>query len=285
MTGEAVIAEANALLGADPVGLVAQKAFTDDVTQLDTTLAIVKYRSQSIGPEMLALQDARRGYDLILQLGDAGANKLVQRNVTLPVQPAPPPAPKEAQLPQTPPKRDFDTEIDKIAQARLVLRDAIRSGDFVQPENPSAAKKPPAVGATAKPIEGRTTPGATRAVIQQRSWRLTSTALKRFPAVVARTIRTNTGDLASTSATALVTRLSDVEANLRKQQALQGLQATKPMVKIGSQLIDPGVFVGWQFGVGNVIGSPGNIRPVGIGDLMIVREHLKAYEGGEVGHI
>src|SRR5437764_13736 len=58
LSRHAVTAKAKAILGTDPSHLGGQQAFADDVAQLDTTLAVIKYRSQSIGPALLALQNA-----------------------------------------------------------------------------------------------------------------------------------------------------------------------------------------------------------------------------------
>jgi hypothetical protein len=279
---KAVAAKAKDLLGTDPVNLSAQQTFTDDLVNLDTTLAILKYRSQSIGPAMLALQNARLGYDLVAQLTQgSGHGKLAIRNVTLPLEPPPPPAPKDMGRQEELPRRDFADEIAKIVHARTELRDAIRTGDFLQPEKPEVTASLQQISEEASSVQA----SATRTVLQQQSWRLTSAAQQSISKAAVETIRTYAGDLASTPVTSLAKRLSDVEANLRKQQALLELHTAVPMIQIGSQLVKPSIFVQSNLGVGESIGAPGNLRPVGIADLLIVREQLKAYEADEVGHI
>ena len=214
MSRDAVIAKAKALLGADPTGLGRQQLFTDEIATLDTTLAVLKYRSQSIGPAMLALQIARVGYDLMTQLGDLAVAKLQIRHVTLPLKPAPPPPPKEVPAPAPAPAHDRTGDITKIQQARLALRDAIRTGNFVPPEKPASRAAP-----ARDEFGGAAQAGLTNAVLQERSWRVRAAAVKGVPALAAETIRANAGELASTPVTALSKRLSDLQATLRKQQA------------------------------------------------------------------
>ncbi len=284
LTRDAVTAKVKEIFGDNAPGLANQKAFLDDLARLDTTLAVLKYRSQSIGSDMLSLQNARLGYDLIEQLSQAGTDNFTLRRVTLPLNPPAPPPLKDVPPVTQPPSRDLAGEIAKLASARQALRDSIRTGDFVAPAKPTIVKPParqPAKGIRAgirAPV-----PSSSQGVMMQSSWRLSQQALDRLPPAAANTIRQTAGELATTPATALMSRLTDAHSELLKQQAMQSLQMSQPLIKLGNQFFDPGLF--WKAGLGSGIGSPGSLRPVGVGDLMIVRQHLKRYEGGEVGHI
>ena len=58
---------------------------------------------------------------------------------------------------------------------------------------------------------------------------------------------------------------------------------------IGSHLYDSSVLAPVDISTvglpASVPASHGTIKPVGVGDLLIVRQQLKSYQGGEVGHI
>ncbi|HEY7619204.1 MAG TPA: hypothetical protein VH834_05490 [Solirubrobacteraceae bacterium] len=60
---------------------------------------------------------------------------------------------------------------------------------------------------------------------------------------------------------------------------------TTGYTQIGSQIYDIGRLTREVVSSASVPTTHGEIKPVGVGDLLVVRQHLKRYEGGEIGHI
>lgn len=54
---------------------------------------------------------------------------------------------------------------------------------------------------------------------------------------------------------------------------------------IGSSVVDVGAATHLTAGAVMVPTSRGSVQPVGVGDLLVVRQHIKKYEGGELAHI
>lgn len=54
---------------------------------------------------------------------------------------------------------------------------------------------------------------------------------------------------------------------------------------IGSSVMELGVKPSIAYGAVTVPTSHGGVQPVGVGDLLVVRQHIKKYEGGELAHI
>jgi hypothetical protein len=84
-------------------------------------------------------------------------------------------------------------------------------------------------------------------------------------------------DVAAEQLTALHAELAEAETESTKY------------TQLGSHVYDIDQVIGGPalagLGVPAVPESHGTIKPVGVGDLLVVRQHLKRYEGGELGHI
>lgn len=292
LTADTANAQARDLAGDDPRALVNKPEFDRDIAQLDDTLLVLKYRSTPAGVDYNALQSARYGYDLVEQLARAESPRL--RHVLVALQPARPPAPRPDPEPAPKPGPTDQARLDEVVAARSALRGAMRQGlgplASARKTVPVVAKAIQPRASTAKRValstSGTIPPGT--------AWHLSEDASKALPKEAAATIRGLAGDLRATPATVLATRLADVETQLRREMATNANRPNPELQLVGSNLyrgVEASTLaLGYnQIGGGLVgstpIGSPGSLRPVGIGDLMIVRQNVKRYEGGEVGHI
>ncbi len=75
------------------------------------------------------------------------------------------------------------------------------------------------------------------------------------------------------------TELTSVYAELAEHQ----YTATNVQV-IGSSVVETQALNKYGYS-GSVPASHGTVQPIGVGDLLVVRQHIKKYEGGEVAHI
>lgn len=286
----------------EAVSLVKELGFQTDVTHLDQTLLIIKYLSDASGANIQELSMARRGYDLVEQL--ANQYQPVLRHLVLDI-PIPPTAVQNTPL-QTPataskgPGDDLDEKLMQLAEAQSSLKNAMRTG-FTPKIIESTEKMQPS--AAIPPIESETkatTEEKAEAIIVPRRvvsltpnaenlWLLNEDTVKNFSPAVLETMRKYAGDPNNTSAIALSLRLADARTDLLAAKAKQAFVKSRGLRQIGSNwyaftLLNPVLGLGFLPGY-DLLGYSRNIRPVGVGDLLVVRKHIKAYEGGEVGHI
>jgi hypothetical protein len=272
LTGQA----AGALAGSQDFGV--------DLRTLDDSLLVVKYRSAAGDADVTGLTMARIGYDLVEQLAADQQPRLRNVVLVLPAPAAPPPAP----VPEPPPvpPDDIAQQLAKIAQARSALRNAIRVGLAPIPQ-PGLAARAGAEDAEA-PVVGRDAAGQVAQVSRAGGvispWHLPEASVRQMPPEVVATITEIGGDPIGTPAPALSSRLVDAQAELLRIQAERTYEQPQQLRQIGSNWYSQEIQVS-QFGSGELIGQPGSVRPVGVGDLLIVRENIKRYESGEVGHI
>ncbi|MEU8133890.1 hypothetical protein [Streptodolium elevatio] len=134
--------------------------------------------------------------------------------------------------------------------------------------------------------ESRATPLATSAVFAEQPWLLSPEAVDGLDASVRETVEGIGVDLRVTGLPVAVNALHD--ARIKAMTVLDGreLRAPSAVARIGNQMLAGGEDPGH-------VGEPsspmpaghGSIRPVGIGDLLLVKQHVLRYEGGELAHV
>jgi hypothetical protein len=118
-----------------------------------------------------------------------------------------------------------------------------------------------------------------------RPWMMTASAISALPAEVRATISEQGLDLATQPLTVVLDTLhaKSVQQRMTVQQAM--MPGPKLIRKFGNALA--------QISSGDYVGTPseplptghGNVRPIGIGDLLMVKEHIIRYEGGDLAHV
>jgi hypothetical protein len=294
LTADAANEQLHELTGSDAKKLSATKAFAADIASLDDTLLVLKYRSSGGSANSSDLQTARYGYDLVEQL--AAEREPTLRHLLVPGARAPSPPPRPDPAPPPSPSDSASRRLSQVVAARAALRGAIRQG--LGPLEAPAEPRQAADAAGAQPAPARATrgraeaPSTSGAVAGGTPWHISEAAAQSMPRGAAATITGLAGDLRGTPAPILSARLADIEGDLRRTLALQDFAPQQTLFSVGSNLY--GYLSPSQLAPGYgplpvpapvTIGQPGNLRPVGVGDLMIVRMNVKRYEGGEVGHI
>jgi hypothetical protein len=114
---------------------------------------------------------------------------------------------------------------------------------------------------------------------------MSAAAISALPAAVQQTLAEQGIDPRSRPLTAIFDALH--AARLQQQLGLEMLRVPGPRLirKFGNALapVTPGDYVGDPSGT--LPTGHGNIRPVGIGDLLMVQQHILRYEGGELAHV
>lgn len=120
----------------------------------------------------------------------------------------------------------------------------------------------------------------------QASWRLRASAVEGLPHRVRETLQQLEIDPTTTALPQVVQALHTARVQAETATA-RGYETTvEQLIKVGSS------FVSAAKG-SDYVGKPGSsmptghgsIKPVGIGDLLIVKQHVLRYEGGEVAHV
>jgi hypothetical protein len=301
----------NELTGLEPKELGQADRFKRDLARLDDTLVVLKLLSNASGTNTETLLLARRGYDVV-QVAIDHKQKVAPRRFGMDDALLAPRLPAE-KAPAPPPAhdghrdgKDLAHRISRVDAAIEAVTHAIRTG---LGDGAVAPRRAVAVPAAAGDVEHRVAAieRQLRTVLQEHAqdehgngdgsqppvaeaspwvpaWRLQRAALAELPANVVETIRAVAGDPAETSALALSRRLIDERVSLVGEQAKLALDPRTIVTQIGSH---------WYSGLPLPITDPrdtlptshGDLHPVGVGDLLLVREHVKAYEGGEVAHI
>ena len=283
--------------------IVAGDTFQADEVSLADTLVATKLVSDSAQTDARGLAAAAQGYAAGRRAaggGDPGALRPLQmpdfaadgkkpelpsrRLVDKPSEQHPAP-------PVEPPADPREQQVANI-DAAITALGSIRAGDFSSPTSEGAAAAP-----AVEQLAGRVAdlervlgevPVGTQRVASDVStpWRLSAARVGELPAAV----RSTLGDLGLDPTT---TALPEVMLALHsaKLDALQPIEVAKVaaaelVAKFGSVFAPAGA-------AGADVGSPGtamptghgSIRPVGVGDLLMVKQHVLRYEGGELAHV
>jgi hypothetical protein len=120
----------------------------------------------------------------------------------------------------------------------------------------------------------------------QGSWRLRASAVEGLPGQVRETLQRLRIDPTTTALPQVVEALHTARVQAETAAARGYATTVEQLTKVGSS------FVSAAKG-SDYVGTPGtsmptghgSVKPVGIGDLLIVKQHVLRYEGGEVAHV
>jgi hypothetical protein len=251
--------------------VVADPAFASEQKLLADTLVAMKLLSDAFGGDAAGLAIVARGYDAI-ELAAHGRDPVGLRPLSLPDY-APggplPPSPNPSGPPLPPTTESSDP---KAAAAALVAANAALAALSGLP-------------ALAFEISGSVGPAPTGAPAggPRSAWMLSSSAIGALPEAVRKALGDNGVDLATQPLPVALETLHAARARLNALAAeITGLVRMTP---IGNTIttVAPGDYVGDPTGV--MPSKPGNLRPAGIGDLLMVKQHTLRYEGGELAHV
>jgi hypothetical protein len=191
--------------------------------------------------------------------------------------------PKAFATPAAPPSRPVQSSAAPFEILRGRIVDRLRSG---APEHDRAPIR--ALVDELKSVESSTFEPIAAQPKQVRLM-LTRHAADALPEHYRHTLRGLRVDLTETSVPAALSQIRSLSITLYAEA--DKLTKKKSGVSLfGSGFYDVGLIVGslsptWMGLPPSVPATHGTLKPVGVGDLLVVRQQLKRYEGGEVGHI
>jgi hypothetical protein len=284
--------------GNTPAELAGAQEFAADEERLADSLVAMKLLSDSLGSDAPGLARLAQGYDAIRQTAN-GADPIALR--VLSIAEFEPPRKAEAQPPERPmPPAEQPPQpgIDRAALKRLdnalstlgtvpaagfhvsqSAQEAARA-DFQRIDTRLAALERHAEGSAP---QAESSAGSPSSVTQP--WLLSSRTISVLPAEVRDTVLEAGLDLQTQPLPVVLNAL-----HAQKTELLKTLHLSEPLAEI------PTFQIGNFFGAiasNDYVGAPatglptghGSIRPVGVGDLLLVKEHVLRYEGGDLAHV
>jgi hypothetical protein len=276
--------------------VVGDKKFVADETRLADSLVAMKLLSDSLGGDAPGLAKLAQGYDAmrtaasggdpisvrVLSIGDYGG----PQQVNMPQQGG------NSAIQAPNPGRDSTVAIRSLDDAINTLNTIPAAGfhvaatnvasrpDMVRIDSRLAALEktagdapPPAAGSLSAP------PPITK------PWVLSNLTVSALPGAIRQTLFAAGLDLQTQSLPVVISALHTQRAALLMQVQKAQMPMQAAAFKIGNSY---GVVASNDY-----VGAPatavptghGSIRPIGIGDLLLVKEHVLRYEGGDLAHV
>lgn len=293
------------LSGTSVEDLVASDAFHADEAGLADVLVATKLVSESAQTDARGLGAAAQGYDAIRVLadgadpvrlrplampsftdGDGGKDAFPDRRLTAAVQ--------ADSAGDTSGDGEADPIQEKIGRldAAIAVLGRVRAADFelartTEPDAAARSAMQPGDAAAARDDGGAAPePKTTGPAVLETPWKLSEQAVRRVDSAVLRTVQEVGMDLATDALPDVVQQLQQVRVESLTLANLNVSKAAQNVFQIGGSFLAGGPSTDY-------VGTPttpmptghGSIRPVGIGDLLMVRQHVLRYEGGEVAHV
>ncbi|HEY7577120.1 MAG TPA: hypothetical protein VH855_05950 [Acetobacteraceae bacterium] len=280
--------------GRTPAEIVADERFKTERARIEDSLVAMKLLSGSVGGDAPGIESTVLGYDIIQQAAD-GHDPVIVRSLVYDLSahakdPAPPqPGKPPAQPPAQPP--DHGPAIARIdaainALSRLQVAAFVPPVAAARPGAPAVAV--PAAPRPAAPAEPRPAaqilPASFSAGAQP--WLLHQQSVAGLDAQVRQTVAATGLDLTKHALPIVLDTLHQQRVQLERSQAVDEAAGFSDVVhRIG------GIFKAVR--TNDYVGPPGapaptghgNVRPVGIGDLLMVKQHVLRYEGGDLAHV
>ncbi|MCS0500446.1 hypothetical protein [Protaetiibacter mangrovi] len=267
--------------------LVADPAFDPAVARIDDTLVAVKVLSGSAEVDARGLALAAQGFDAIRRIAE-GAAEVRLRPLVVPLDPPAkpdddheePPAPEE---PKEPDPR-IAAQIQRI-DAALSALGKVPAGGFVVDRANTPRGTSRARAAAPRAAADDADAAVAESAVASNPWMLAPATVQKLPAKVTSTLRGLGIDATSVPLPTIMNTLSETRVQLSSSIA-QPLESTISLTRLGSLLVP-------EPAATDLVGRPGaamptghgEIRPVGVGDLLLVKEHVLRYEGGELAHV
>lgn len=268
--------------------LAGSDRFTEDGERLANTLVAAKLVSGSAGTDARALGLLAQGYDAIAAAA-GGEDPVPLRPLVvahfdrnLARQPwekedADRPPPPEEKGKPTPEVAEHEQRLQRLEEAKTALRQLTASSFATVAE----VGPPPGAGkVTKEPL-----PKPVSEAVEQ-PWRLTANAVRTLPSAVRETIRDLDIDPETTGLPAILSAVEEARTHSLAIAAPESDLRETRLFRLGTILVDADTGDSY-------VGSPvepmpsghGSLRPVGIGDLLLVKQHVLRYEGGELAHV
>jgi hypothetical protein len=271
--------------GQAPGPLASSAVFQAEQVQLADTLVTMKLLSDSLGGDAPGVALAIQGYDAI-HLAAGGRDPVILRVLLMPEIPASSTNGKVAANGFTNGWRGFPQAASTAGAARPAglagdLQYVVQVLDSLPASGFDASPKSlPATISAVSAADARVASGN-----GTRSWMLSEQSISVLPESVAATLAALGLDLRRQP---LPLVMAALHARRVQQEQLENQAALPAAMKVttfgnASSTIDPSDYVG-DPAQGLPTGH-GSLHPVGIGDLLLVKEHVVRYEGGDLAHV
>ena len=264
--------------------VLADPAFARDEVRLADCLAAMKLTSTSAGRDAPALARLMQAYDA-MRLAGQGMAPVMLRPLSVSALPPQVPAARGKRPPARPPERgpDASPSPEQIETAISVLQ-ALTASAFdagATPRPGGRDERGPRRAVTAAAAEEEVEPGTS--LVRRgpsRAWMLAKKTVEGLPSGVRETLRALKLDALDAPLPALLEHLQQARLRAPLPEA-----PARVLDRVGSgmQFIDAQGYVGEP--TSPMPDMPGSVRPIGIGDLLVVREHALRYEGGDLAHV
>lgn len=288
--------------------LVGSETFAADRGHLADTLVATKLVSDSAETDARGLGLAAQGYEAIRSLAD-GADPVSLKPLAMPAiaDPAKDGTPtfpdRRLAVPEPAGPGDVDTSADdrddettdpvteKIERldTAIAALSRVRAADFeVARRSDSVPPEPgrPERGSAADRPGSDPLPNPSRSASLDTPWKLSEAAVGRIESAVLSTVQEVGMNLATDALPDVVQQLQQARVESLTIANVKISAAEKNVFKIGSSFLAGGPssdYVGTP--AGPMPTGHGSIRPVGVADLLMVKQHVLRYEGGEVAHV
>jgi hypothetical protein len=285
--------------GSTVAKVVADPRFAADEARLSDSLVAMKLLSDSSGGDAPGLAELAQGYDVIRQVA-SGRDPISMRVLSLPDFAATVRAPSPRQpssgsnSPALPPARESRDSVEalkKLDAAIATLGTLPASGFHAVTTNDEQRAQLTRLDTRLASLEKQgNAPQEISALIAPpssvtRPWTLSKNAISFISPAVQSTLNDAGVDLHAQSLPVILELLH----TQRAEQLMLVEKATMP----DQQLIHK---IGNSFALvasNDYVGSPatslptghGSVRPIGIGDLLLVKQHVLRYEGGDLAHV
>lgn len=279
--------------GETPAKVVANTKFAAEAKRLADSLVAMKLLSNSCGADAPVLASILQGYDAIRLAAD-GRDPVLLRTLSLPeFQPGngadrPPDGRPGSSVPAlSQPDVDSFTRLDKaIETLRTVPALGFQTGASGARDTRNVRRIDSRLG-TEQNVAGPMGNGSNGAGHGEgtRPWMMTSAAIEALPADVRATVAEQGLDLNVQPLTVVLDMLHTNSVAQRMNAQMGTVPGSKLISKFGTALapISSDDYVGTPSQ--SLPAGHGSIRPVGIGDLLMVKEHVIRYEGGDLAHV
>jgi hypothetical protein len=266
------------IAGKTAAELAAEQSFVDENQLLSDTLVAFKLVSSSTGADAAGLAEIAQGYDAV-RLAASERTLICLRPLAIPDFLVDQTSPERT--PDAPPAQPAGPDIKaaQLAVSRIensiAALSAVSSRDFAMAAAPSDGARPPIASAPDGAGSGQA----------NAPWLLSDKAIAALPPDVRQLLTEQGLDLAKRPLPTLLNALQVARA--QQQMIVIAAQIPRPIIKnrFGNAIasISPSDYVGDP--TGSLSFGHGSVRPTGIGDLLLVRQHVLRYEGGELAHV
>jgi hypothetical protein len=258
--------------------LAADQRFLDENKLLSDSLVAFKLVSSSSGTDAAGLAEIAQGYDAVRLAAASGSGTICLRPLAIPDFPEGQSSPGSP--PVTPPAKPPGPEINAAQLAVSRLDTALSAFSAVSSQDFAVPVAPPDPGRSLAdvPEGGGSGPGNV-------PWLLSDKALAALPPDVRQVLTEEGLDPKTRPLPVLLNALQT--ARTQKQMIVVTPDIPRSSIKnrFGNAIasVAPADYVGNP--TGGLPSGHGNVRPTGIGDLLLVRQHVLRYEGGELAHV